>query len=223
MPPGVDNQAEEEAFDGDERLINEEYKIWKKNTPFLYGERLQRPRRAGPLGKPCRRRSSPGRGSACKTLCCALRHVRSAIGCRPAPLQSAAKTCCSPSTLGLADLVITHALEWPSLTVQWLPVRPVTRLMLLLVCIAPHACCGHFTAGCSWHAQDREVVADADFTKQKLILGTHTSENEQNYLMLAGGRPATTQDKGRSSQGQQLVLGVRRTAAHALPGSHQLE
>lgn len=23
-----------------------------------------------------------------------------------------------------ADLVITHALEWPSLTVQWLPVRP---------------------------------------------------------------------------------------------------
>jgi len=23
----------------------------------------------------------------------------------------------------LADLVITHALEWPSLTVQWLPVR----------------------------------------------------------------------------------------------------
>ena len=37
------------------KLINEEYKIWKKNTPFLY------------------------------------------------------------------DLVMTHALEWPSLTVQWLP------------------------------------------------------------------------------------------------------
>jgi histone-binding protein RBBP4 len=40
----------------EERLVNEEYKIWKKNTPFLY------------------------------------------------------------------DLVITHALEWPSLSVQWLPV-----------------------------------------------------------------------------------------------------
>ena len=40
----------------EERLVNEEYKIWKKNTPFLY------------------------------------------------------------------DLVVTHALEWPSLTVQWLPV-----------------------------------------------------------------------------------------------------
>ncbi|KAJ0867459.1 putative histone-binding protein RBBP4 [Helianthus annuus] len=39
----------------EERLINEEYKVWKKNTPFLY------------------------------------------------------------------DLVITHPLEWPSLTVEWLP------------------------------------------------------------------------------------------------------
>ena len=46
-----------EPFDEavEERIINEEYKIWKKNTPFLY------------------------------------------------------------------DLVMTHALEWPSLTVQWLP------------------------------------------------------------------------------------------------------
>lgn len=46
-----------EGGDIDERLINEEYKIWKKNTPFLY------------------------------------------------------------------DLVVTKALEWPSLTCQWLPVR----------------------------------------------------------------------------------------------------
>ena len=46
-----------ETFDDavEERVINEEYKIWKKNTPFLY------------------------------------------------------------------DLVMTHALEWPSLTAQWLP------------------------------------------------------------------------------------------------------
>jgi hypothetical protein len=41
----------------EERTINEEYKIWKKNVPYLY------------------------------------------------------------------DVVITHALEWPSLTTQWLPVR----------------------------------------------------------------------------------------------------
>ena len=41
----------------EEKAINEEYKIWKKNTPFLY------------------------------------------------------------------DVVVTHPLEWPSLTVQWLPQR----------------------------------------------------------------------------------------------------
>ncbi|KAJ7544739.1 hypothetical protein O6H91_09G091100 [Diphasiastrum complanatum] len=71
----------------EERLINEEYKIWKKNTPFLY------------------------------------------------------------------DLVITHALEWPSLTIQWLP--------------------------------ERQEPPGKDYSVQKLILGTHTSDNEPNYLMLA--------------------------------------
>lgn len=82
-------KMEEEDVRGEieERLINEEYKIWKKNTPFLY------------------------------------------------------------------DLVITHALEWPSLTVQWLP--------------------------------DRDEPPGKDYSVQKLLLGTHTSENEPNYLMLA--------------------------------------
>lgn len=80
---------EEEEFrdEIEERLVNEEYKIWKKNTPFLY------------------------------------------------------------------DLVITHALEWPSLTVQWLP--------------------------------DRVEPPGKEYSVQKLILGTHTSDNEPNYLMLA--------------------------------------
>lgn len=45
--------AEDDAME--DKMINEEYKIWKKNTPFLY------------------------------------------------------------------DLAMTHALEWPSLTAQWLP------------------------------------------------------------------------------------------------------
>lgn len=44
-----------EKAEDDDKVINEEYKIWKKNTPFLY------------------------------------------------------------------DLVLTHALVWPSLTVQWFP------------------------------------------------------------------------------------------------------
>lgn len=71
-----------------EKVINEEYKIWKKNTPFLY------------------------------------------------------------------DLVMTHALEWPSLTVEWLP--------------------GSTPAMDSQH-----------YTDQQIVLGTHTSDGEQNYLMLA--------------------------------------
>lgn len=70
----------------EERVINEEYKIWKKNTPFLY------------------------------------------------------------------DLVMTHALEWPSLTAQWLP--DVTR------------------------------PEGKDHSLHRLILGTHTSD-EQNHLLIA--------------------------------------
>ncbi|EPZ36662.1 putative histone-binding protein Caf1-like protein [Rozella allomycis CSF55] len=70
-----------------EKIINEEYKIWKKNAPYLY------------------------------------------------------------------DLVITHALEWPTLTAQWLP--------------------------------DKETPSDKDYTIQRVILGTHTSEGETNYLQIA--------------------------------------
>lgn len=71
----------------EDRMINEEYKIWKKNTPFLY------------------------------------------------------------------DLIMTHALEWPSLTVQWLP--------------------------------DSKRSEGADFSVHRLLLGTHTSQGEQNYLLVA--------------------------------------
>jgi len=81
------DEDEELRDEMEERLVNEEYKIWKKNTPFLY------------------------------------------------------------------DLVITHALEWPSLTVQWLPLG--------------------------------DEPAGKDYSLQRLIVGTHTSENEPNYLMLA--------------------------------------
>lgn len=50
----VADMADESRIN-EEKIINEEYKIWKKNTPFLY------------------------------------------------------------------DLVLSHALDWPTLTVQWLP------------------------------------------------------------------------------------------------------
>jgi histone-binding protein RBBP4 len=81
----VPGNAPPDGDQNEERLINEEYKIWKKNTPFLY------------------------------------------------------------------DLVMTHALEWPSLTVQWLP--------------------------------DVTKHEGKDYTTHRLILGTHTSD-EQNHLLI---------------------------------------
>jgi histone-binding protein RBBP4 len=71
----------------EQQVLNEEYKIWKKYTPFYY------------------------------------------------------------------DLVITHLLEWPSLTVEWLPIN--------------------------------EISDDSNYKVAKLVLGTFTSGNEPNYLMVA--------------------------------------
>jgi hypothetical protein len=56
-----------EVDQAEEKMINEEYKIWKKNTPFLY------------------------------------------------------------------DLVMTHALEWPSLTCQWLPDKKYDDLIYIFI------------------------------------------------------------------------------------------
>jgi histone-binding protein RBBP4 len=33
--------------------------------------------------------------------------------------------------------------------------------------------------------QGKETVPDRNYSKQRLVLGTHTSDNEQNYLMIA--------------------------------------
>ncbi|XAR72696.1 hypothetical protein NMG60_11019423 [Bertholletia excelsa] len=55
----------------------------------------------------------------------------------------------------LYDLVISHSLEWPSLTVQWLPSSP------------------------------QPLASDGSFAVHKLILGTHTSDDFPNFLMVA--------------------------------------
>ena len=75
--------------------MNEEYKVWKKNTPFLYG--------AEEGGLP-----TPG-ARACESA--SQRIALIDLLTLPVSLRM------------LSDLVITHALEWPSLTAQWLPVR----------------------------------------------------------------------------------------------------
>ena len=52
------------------------------------------------------------------------------------------------------DTLYSHALTWPSLTVEWMPTRVVP--------FGEHS----------------------DHTVQKLLLGTHTSNDEQNYLQI---------------------------------------
>lgn len=88
----VAREEEDYPDEVEERLVNEEYKIWKKNTPFLYGNSL--------LGKPC--------WSTFATFRFLLLMLWTLLSWP-------------------ADLVITHALEWPSLTVQWFPVSLVSR------------------------------------------------------------------------------------------------
>jgi histone-binding protein RBBP4 len=81
---GLEHECNEDL---EEQRINEEYKIWKKNSPFLY------------------------------------------------------------------DTVITHVLDWPSLTVEWL--------------------------------SGKEVTSSADYSEQRIVIGTHTSKSEQEKLIIA--------------------------------------
>ena len=50
------------------------------------------------------------------------------------------------------DTMYSHALTWPSLTVEWMP--------------------------------NRDIPYSADHTVQKLLIGTHTSNDEQNYVQI---------------------------------------
>ncbi|KAI4350269.1 hypothetical protein L6164_004740 [Bauhinia variegata] len=64
----------------------------------------------------------------------------------------------------LYDLIISHPLQWPSLTVHWVPSSP-----------EPHA--------------------HPSFNVHKLVLGTHTSDDSPNFLMLADAvLPVNTSD-----------------------------
>ncbi|KAG8897659.1 Histone acetyltransferase type B subunit 2, partial [Tulasnella sp. 403] len=79
---------DEDAIDAvDNKVVNEEYKIWKKNAPFLY------------------------------------------------------------------DVIITHALDWPTLTIQWFP--------------------------------DATTPEGKNYSVHRLLMGTHTSGAQQDYLQIA--------------------------------------
>jgi len=86
-PITIQDEEDDLAAEEENKIINEEYKIWKKNAPYLY------------------------------------------------------------------DVVITHALDWPSLTCQWFP--------------------------------DKESPPGKNYTVHRLLLGTHTSGQAQDYLQIA--------------------------------------
>jgi hypothetical protein len=67
---------------------------------------------------------------------------------------------------------MAHVLEYPSLTVQWLPVR---------------AWCAAASAGSDAPGATQDVVepGGADYKAQRLLLGTQADAGEQNYLLIA--------------------------------------
>ena len=56
---------------------------------------------------------------------------------------------------------MSHALEWPSLAVQWMPGCQLSSFYV------------HFSSSGS----------NKEYVEQKMYLSTHTSEGEQNYIM----------------------------------------
>ncbi|KAI9323729.1 WD40-repeat-containing domain protein [Dichotomocladium elegans] len=63
----------------------------------------------------------------------------------------------------LYDLLVTQGLEWPSLTIQWFP--------------------------------DVERWPDRSYKTQRLLLGTHTNDEESNYLQIAAVQLPADRDK----------------------------
>ena len=69
---------------------------------------------------------------------------------------------CSPF---LYDIVVTHALEWPTLTTQWFPDKETYFFL-----------CAH---------QINLRKPGKDYSTHRLLIGTHTSGADQNYLQIA--------------------------------------
>jgi histone-binding protein RBBP4 len=110
------------AAEDEEQAINDDYKIWKKNSPFLYD----------------------------------LVMVSFALFFSKKKKRACVLACFSPLSFSHSRSLScpqTHALDWPSLTLEWLP--------------------------------DTKAVKDKGYAEHRLVLGTHTSGAEQNYLMIA--------------------------------------
>lgn len=123
--------------DLENKISYENYKIWKKHVPYLY-DVMVTTSPSPPLPSP---RSPP----LVRVLI--FHHERRAwcpLSASPTP---------APDAHARASWQVTHALYWPSLTVQWLP-----------DCVKPPG---------------------KEHSERRLIMGTHTSEDEPNYLLVA--------------------------------------
>ncbi|KAI0652363.1 histone acetyltransferase type B subunit 2 [Trametes meyenii] len=115
------------AAEEENKLINEEYKTWKKNAPYLY------------------------------------------------------------------DVVITHALDWPSLTCQWFP--------------------------------DKELPPNKPYTVHRLLLGTHTSGQAQDYLQIATVHLPKRDDSGSADRLDRADYDDERgeLGGHSLPPQPRIQ
>jgi hypothetical protein len=88
----------------------------------------------------------------------------------------------------LYDLVVSHALEWPSLTLEWL-VRGTKKKKKK----KKKKICGFFfffffffffqrAHHTPLPQPDKEALADKEYSVQRLVLGTHTTGNEIELL-----------------------------------------
>jgi histone-binding protein RBBP4 len=72
----------------------------------------------------------------------------------------------------LYDLVITHALDWPSLTCQWFPDKES---------YVSHLLAAHLRL----YSRSKHRPPNKPYTTHRLLLGTHTSGQAQDYLQIA--------------------------------------
>jgi len=70
----------------------------------------------------------------------------------------------------LYDIVVTHALEWPTLTTQWFPDKETY----------PPLSSHKMPVSDIWQSKPGK-----DYSTHRLLIGTHTSGADQNYLQIA--------------------------------------
>lgn len=109
------------------------------------------------------------------------------------------------NTPHLYDLLMTHALEWPSLTAQWLPNVQPLRIDRASYMNDPDGDDSHTSA-----------------YVHRLLLGTHTSD-EQNHLLVAGIRMPTCALSSACTNERDLLTASEYKEEHAMNPSKRIE